>query len=147
MKFLDDTGASHPSIWESDLAVIKEVDGTDIGFRPMGVIKCATGNGEVEERTAMLEMRMAGSNGGFTRWVRVLCTVNKSRRRCPVRLSGSWWRHMLYTAHIPDNGGDLLVSTTRDEFIPMITEHDHNLAKGPWLPKVDANGVPITPQL
>ncbi|KAJ5152026.1 hypothetical protein N7492_010321 [Penicillium capsulatum] len=147
INFFDDTGASHASIWEDDLTVIKEADGTGIDPRPMGIIKCSTGNGEVEERTVMLEMRIGGTKGRFTRWVRVLCTINPGRKQCPVRLSGSWWRHMLYTAHIPDNAGCLLVSTTRDELIPMLTEHDHNLAKGPWLPKVDANGVPVTPQL
>lgn len=50
------------------------------------------------------------------------------------RLSGSWWRHMLYTATAPDNNRILYTATTKKEIDSIVPDADLDVARPPETP-------------
>ncbi|KAJ5261186.1 hypothetical protein N7478_011781 [Penicillium angulare] len=76
----------------------------------------------------------------MTRWVRTIFFAvdayanddEEHKDAKPPRLSGSWWRHMLYTATAPDNNRNLYVGTTKQEVINLLPDVDHTKAKPPY---------------
>lgn len=76
----------------------------------------------------------------MTRWVQaVFFAVDYKRPEfessaLTQRLSGSWWRHMLYTATAPDNERKLYVSNSKAEIVNQLPDVSHSMARPPDIP-------------
>lgn len=152
MIFRDDTGASGPFFTLDD---IYELEAT-CGIKPqhMGTEIVKQLYAEFLTHRFVLEVRVVEqglSNKPLTRWVNLVFFAVKpdkghyyNSNGQPVlqtavdpvaqRLSGSWWRHMLYTATAPDNRRELYTGTTKDELEQLLPSVDFNLAKAPGVP-------------
>lgn len=92
----------------------------------VGQVACAGISGVVSSPGAFLEVRVTSAAGEFTDWVRLLVLTHSGDGRNLTRLTGSWWRYMLYTLTTPDNKAELTIATQADEV--MIDDVDASQA-------------------
>ncbi|KAJ5151582.1 hypothetical protein N7492_009877 [Penicillium capsulatum] len=141
--FMDDTGAANTMLHTEDITSLETLDGTQRA-PPLGVVTASTPGGRIPVNRYLLEARVMASDGEkpLTKWIQVpVMAVSASLqgyRRS--RLSGGWWRHMLYVASAPDNSGNLYVHTTQPGLSDMLPDVDAAQAHAPKT-KSDANTV------
>ncbi|CAI7641713.1 unnamed protein product [Penicillium glandicola] len=117
--FMDDTGATHMSLYEDDVNVLRNIDANDGYVYPMprclgvGVLFVADGR-QVPAIFREFEVNMWSTDeSGWmaTNWEPIPATVQpgRSTRAGADRLSGSWVRHRFYTGTCPDQSKRLWV--------------------------------------
>lgn len=117
LQFVDDTGASIPDIYDTDLADIQMICGSRA--TTCASFDIETANGKVTRETYHFQAAiLVGPDkhvmGG--RWFDVQTSVchRPASWRGP-RLSGIWIRHVLYQATVPDKHGNWYISDNLDE--------------------------------
>lgn len=133
--FLDDTGASTVHMYESDLVHLNFA--APLNTLPAPVVQSTeTTNAHGTSATfptRLLEGRVLSPNRmPLTRFMQFYAIIQPhppSDR--PLRLSGLWWRHMLYTASFPTSRGELLVCDNHNEFVSNIPNVNAALAHPP----------------
>ncbi|KAJ5116819.1 hypothetical protein N7456_001167 [Penicillium angulare] len=155
LEFLDDTGATAPMVSLDDIEAITAVCGQEPVHLGGEIAKEALGLSMFGHRFA-LEVAVVNNldeRTPMTRWVNTIFFAvdadtgdeAQDKEIKPPRLSGSWWRHMLYTATAPDNRRCLYVGTTKQEVIDLLPDVDHNKAKPPYVEQTIDNTERIDP--
>lgn len=134
-RFLDDTGSETVTIFDDDLDEIMNLAPQGIHVPVIGEYNMITAEGKsVTHRNIVLQARVIGPGEyAMTNWysVRVAIWPASHKVDVPVRLSGNWWRHVLYVANAPDNRGHLYASTTKQDLCKMLPDVDFQQAQGP----------------
>ncbi|KAJ5691996.1 hypothetical protein N7462_001419 [Penicillium macrosclerotiorum] len=138
LDFLDDTGSDALTIFDDDLLNVCQMsDAPWFTWAPsLGNVKVRGVGGAITARAVLLAAAVLGTDGQMlTRWVSIKCLVrdNEDRRNLPQRLSGCWWRYLLYNGTAPDNNGDLHIASDKDEFSSLFCDVNHNEATGPLI--------------
>ncbi|KAJ5096847.1 hypothetical protein N7456_007568 [Penicillium angulare] len=153
LEFRDDTGAFAPMISRDDLWSIQRAAGSGLGAAHLGgeVAREALGK-YMQGQKYVLDVMVINNQAEripMTRWVQTVFFVvdhridpevaeeRKSRglpKTPPTeRLSGSWWRHMLYTATVPDNNRYIYTGTKKSE-METVPDVDFQEALAPRVP-------------
>ncbi|KAJ5585218.1 uncharacterized protein N7459_005018 [Penicillium hispanicum] len=133
IEFLDDTGSSCTSLWDSDVDMIRSVaDPSRPYLFTLGPTTTVTANGLVLVDTIQVNLRVLGNTPDrpLSRWVRREILVFPDNYRSPttMRMSGSWWRELVFSAYVPNNRRQLLLADSRRDLIAMIENADPGLA-------------------
>ncbi|KAJ5084120.1 hypothetical protein NUU61_008699 [Penicillium alfredii] len=133
MKFLDDSGSHLMCIFQDDLdEIISLAHGTqpmDIGPRPV-----VTANGVRNLDRKLLEARVLTPKlEVITRPSFVACSIRPTSDKSysNTRLSGVWWKNLLYLGMAPDDTGRLYVSTDKTNMVNPMPDIDSNNASAP----------------
>jgi len=107
--FFDNTGCDSVTIFQDDLDQIMDLAPSGLNIPFIGNYPMQTANGpNMAHMNVVIQVRMLSpGDHPITKWHPVLVTVFPQRNRefMPVRLSGNWWRYVLYTANAPGNKG------------------------------------------
>ncbi|KAJ5147404.1 hypothetical protein N7526_000756 [Penicillium atrosanguineum] len=151
-RFFDDTGSEAVTIFDDDLNEIMNLAPQGIRVPVIGEYNMITVGGKsVTHRNIVLQARVIGpGEHAMTNWysVRVAVWPTSQKVDVPVRLSGGWWRHVLYVANAPDNRGHLYASTTKQDLCKMLPDVDFQQAQGPKNvppPPPPPSGAPPSP--
>ncbi|KAJ6023836.1 hypothetical protein N7540_004633 [Penicillium herquei] len=139
-EFRDDTGASAPVVTVSDIRLIESICGrrarhlgSALGREVMGRL--------INGHQYSLEVCIVNNptdRAAMTRWVKTIFFAveydppSDGQRSC--RLSGAWWRHMLYTATVPDNRKRLYAAQEKGELCDAMARVDWMIARAPTVP-------------
>jgi hypothetical protein len=149
-EFFDDTGSDTATIFEDDLEEIMKLAPEGAEVPTIGEYSMNTVKGDLIHRNVVMQIRvLSPGDNPITRWYPVRVTVYPQSHKAdmPVRLSGNWWRHVLYTATAPDNKGLLYASTMKQDLCKALPDVDHNQAGGPKNTLgLGGEGDPATPQ-
>jgi hypothetical protein len=134
-SFLDDTGSDVVTIFDDDLDEILNLTPSGTQVPTIGVFALHTAGGKSNiHRNIVLQARVLGpSEQPITNFypVRVVVWPSSYRVDVPVRLSGNWWRHVLYVASAPANNGRLYASTMKQDLGKALPDVDFQQAKEP----------------
>ncbi|KAJ5618635.1 hypothetical protein N7528_006746 [Penicillium herquei] len=152
-EFRDDTGASAPVVTMRDIRLIESICGrkarhlgSALGREVMGRL--------INGHQYSLEVCIVNNpsdRAPMTRWVKTIFFAveyeppSDGERSC--RLSGAWWRHMLYTATVPDNRKRLYAAQEKGELCDAIPKVDWMIARAPTVPpsRDPSNGPELAP--
>lgn len=114
-QFSDDTGSSAPTLFQSDLHMLRGLSPNMAPNPPTGPIVSISPGGLVHAQGYMLDFRVIGRQGAMTIWYRLKCNVHadSDANMWGLRLSGAWWRNVLFVAEAPDNRHNLYVATSK----------------------------------
>lgn len=145
MQFIDDTGANVMGIWDSDLDELIHYDNLT-GPIPLnlGDHSITTASTPIVQKSVLLEVRVS-NYGLFSKWYRMEVLVRPTPSSGPVdrtmRLSGSWWREVVYTATVPDSQRNLLACDNYWEFMGQIPDVNPEDVIPISPPKVGENAI------
>lgn len=134
-NFLDDTGSDVVTIFDDDLNEILNLAPSGTQVPTIGVFALHTAGGKSNvHRNIVLQARVLGpAEQPITNFypVRVAVWSSSYKVDVPVRLSGNWWRHVLYVASAPTNKGRLYASTMKHDLCKMLPDVDFQRAQEP----------------
>ncbi|KAJ5692892.1 hypothetical protein N7462_002315 [Penicillium macrosclerotiorum] len=137
MQFIDDTASSVTTMYADDVEMLRTVAGPD---RPqpycMGELLVESATSIEPFSTIVLALRVLefDSFKPMTRWVyrQIVEWPDANRLAGPgigmPRLSGSWWREMVFNGQVPDNKREMIVATTGRKFRSVIPNANRNKA-------------------
>lgn len=148
--FFDDTGSDTATIFEDDLEEIMSLVPEGINVPFIGDYQSQSIGGIVTNRNVVMQIRiLSPGDNPITRWYPVRVTVYPTRHKevLPHRLSGDWWRYVLYTANAPDNKGFIHASTMKEDLFKSIPDVNYAQAGGPRnIPGLGGEGLGPMPQ-
>ncbi|KAJ5291945.1 hypothetical protein N7478_001196 [Penicillium angulare] len=160
LEFRDDTGAFAPMISRDDLWSIYRACGSAALHLGGEVAREALGK-RMQRQKYVLDVMVMNNQAEritMTRWVQTVFFVvdhkadpevaeERQKRGLPKippteRLSGSWWRHMLYTVTVPDNHRRVYTGTKKSE-MDTVPDVDYDEALPP---RVSLSLAPLSAQ-
>ncbi|KAJ5987228.1 hypothetical protein N7451_011593 [Penicillium sp. IBT 35674x] len=127
LQFYDDTGSCVPTLFQSDVKSLRALSPNMAPVRPTGPIVSSGIGGNAITQGYSLDYRVIGRNDiALTPWYRLQTSVHpdSDKKMFGYRLSGSWWRNLLFCANAPDDSYNLYVATNKGLLANNLPEVD-----------------------
>ncbi|KAJ5755604.1 hypothetical protein N7533_005147 [Penicillium manginii] len=124
MEFLEDTGASTMSIFDTDLDQLIQFNGNPVPVPIcLGDTVIQTASDILVEKAVIVEARVTAGEMR-TKWFTLEAIIRQAPKKGETgfRLSGSWWREALYTASFPDSQRNLIACDNYWEFLKLVPD-------------------------
>lgn len=115
-SFYEDTGSSMPTLFQSDIDALNALSPQMAPIRPNGPIVSKGIGGRAFTQGYGLDFRVVGTHGEpYTDWYRLKTSVHPDtdKQKFGVRLSGEWWRNVLFSASAPNGKYNLYVANSK----------------------------------
>ncbi|KAJ5152032.1 hypothetical protein N7492_010327 [Penicillium capsulatum] len=152
MEFLEDSGSSAMTLFYDDVEILQELYPQKSRLPALGGYAASTGNGPIHVPSALVQARVVAGkeNAPLTRWATITTGMMTAgvASKTPCRVSGVWWRSMLYSGYAPhgdprEGRGNLYVATKRSLLSSAMPAGDHVDVEPPVIVPRDQHGSEI----
>lgn len=133
MEFLEDSSSSVMTIFDHDVDILQQMHPSKVRPTLLAGQVVETGNGRLHAPTILLEARIVQGAGNkpISQWAPVQTGImnDKQLRKVPRRVTGTWWRALVWTVMTPNVGyptgaGNMYVTSHKPE-LGGLPEYDN----------------------
>lgn len=106
MEFLEDSSSSVMTIYDHDVDILQQLHPSKVRPTLLTGQVVETGNGRLHVPSVLLEARIVqgAENKPVSKWAPVQTGImnGKQLRKAPCRVTGTWWRALVWTVMTPN---------------------------------------------